>query len=79
MGFALTKGILTINGACTLLNDGATLAGGVSIGDGANAANDITFRILPESGLNINDVCTKECVKMKRIFLLAFLYFGLKG
>ena len=53
VGLALTKGSVVIDGTCPIFNDGATSAGGISIGDGASTVNDISLFVLAESGLNI--------------------------
>lgn len=52
-GLNFTKGNLIIDGVCPLLNDGTTLAQGISIGDGVSAANNVNLTILAESGFNI--------------------------
>lgn len=49
-GLQLTKGALVIEGECRIENDATMHDDGITIGDGISASNDVTLRILPESG-----------------------------
>lgn len=53
-GLNLTKGILSIDGICPLKNDLASSSTqGIVLGDGVSLSNNVDFRILSESGLNL--------------------------
>jgi len=51
--FQLTKGTMVFEGTCPIINTGTVESQGIMFGDGASAANDLRIKILPESGLNI--------------------------
>lgn len=51
-GLQLTKGTLVIDGECTIESGATTHDDGITLGDGSSASNNITLKILPESGPN---------------------------
>ena len=53
-GMQLTKGNIFIEGTCPLLSDAIAQNQGLILGDGSSSANNISLKILPESGLLIN-------------------------
>ena len=52
-GLQVTKGTLVIEGTCPIISDATVEAEGIMIGDGT-AQNDVTVKILPESGLRLD-------------------------
>jgi hypothetical protein len=52
-GLALKVGELSIIGSCAFINDAASSANGISIGDGVNAANNLILNVFPESGITV--------------------------
>lgn len=52
-GLNFTKGTVILDGACTLINDAASSANGISIGNGISSASNVTMSVLAESGINI--------------------------
>jgi len=53
-GMQLTKGTLFIDGPCPVLSSATVQNQGIMFGDGTSSANNLTVKILPESGLNLN-------------------------
>jgi len=53
-GWQLTKGSLFVDGFCNVTSLATSQANGILFGDGASSANDLTIKILPESGFNLN-------------------------
>lgn len=51
-GLQLTKGTLVIEGECAIESDATMHDDGVTVGDGSSASNNVTVKILPESGPN---------------------------
>lgn len=49
-GLQLTKGTLIIEGECVIESDATTHDDGITLGDGSSASNNVTVKILPESG-----------------------------
>lgn len=52
-GIQLTKGLLTVQGHCTLGSDATYDAEGIIFGDGSNPNNDLNVDIFPESTLEL--------------------------
>lgn len=50
-GMKLTHGSIIIDGVCPLISAAAASSGGVILGDGLSAANNMNMRIFPGSGL----------------------------
>jgi hypothetical protein len=53
-GLQLTKGTLIIDGLTPVISSATSQVQGIMFGDGASAANNLTVKVLPESGLNLN-------------------------
>ena len=51
VGLQLFKGTLVIDGVCSFVNKGTSISQAITFGDGVNAANDLTLKVLPGSGL----------------------------
>lgn len=49
-GLKLTKGTVVLDGPCPLVNAATSSSGGLILGDGALATNNITITVLPGSG-----------------------------
>ncbi|MCX5921734.1 MAG: hypothetical protein NTX86_00155 [Candidatus Dependentiae bacterium] len=49
----LTKGTLVIDGVCPVVSGAQNVGQAISFGDGVSANNNLTIRVLPESGLNV--------------------------
>ncbi|QQR49419.1 hypothetical protein IPF37_01045 [bacterium] len=52
-GLKLTKGILQVNGNCSVVSRARTSAEGIGVGDGISAGNDVTIDILPSAVLDL--------------------------
>lgn len=53
-GLQFTKGTLVVDGPCTILSSATVQNQGIMFGDGASSANNVTIKVLPESGLQVN-------------------------
>jgi WD40 repeat protein len=53
-GLQLTKGTLVVDGQCPVISEAIAQNQGIMFGDGASSANNVTVKVLPESGLNLN-------------------------
>jgi len=53
-GLQLTKGSLYIDGLCNVLSNATVLAQGITFGDGVTANNNLTIKVLAESGFNVS-------------------------
>lgn len=52
-GLQLTKGALTIEGTCSVVNAGTSSAQGLAFGDGSSSANNLSLRVLAGSGFQV--------------------------
>ncbi len=52
-GLQLTKGTLVVEGTCPVKSEATVEFEGITFGDGVSVSNDLTYKPLPESGLDV--------------------------